>query len=145
MIQSGEMEDFLTKGYPKLLRFAVASENKEGGCMPHVSSVWYLWDAGSFWISTSEDRLKVKCIRENPNVALIVDTDTIPYEGVIVEGTATLTKRDVRRKTLEIVKRYVRGEKNIKTQYADLMKYPRILISIKPKKLLDIMSYKKWS
>ncbi len=92
--------------------------------MPHVSSVLYLWDAGSFLISTSEDRLKVKCIRKNPNVALIVDTDTIPYEGVIVEGTATLTKRDVRRKTLEIVKRYVRGEKNIKTQYADLMKYP---------------------
>src|SRR5579863_3482174 len=94
---------FLTKGKPKLLRLAVV--DKKGAA--HVSAIWYLWKDGFFYISTSEDRLKVRAIRDNPNAALIVDTDVIPYEGVIVEGTATLSKKDVGPITLAIVKKYV--------------------------------------
>ena len=129
--------DFLTKGKVKLLRLAVV--DKEG--KPHVSAVWYLWKDGHFYISTSEDRLKVRVVKENPNVALIVDTDVIPYKGVIVEGTATLTKMDIKEITMAIVKKYVPA-KFVKSQYEDLMRYPRVLIKIKPKKSIDIMSYK---
>ena len=82
--------DFLGSGRPKLLRLAITVYGK-----PKVSSVWYLWLDNHFWISTSEDRLKVKAIRKNPHVAVIVDTDVMPYEGVIVEGEATLEKKDL--------------------------------------------------
>jgi PPOX class probable F420-dependent enzyme len=129
--------DFLTKGKAKLLKLAVT--DREGN--PHVSAVWYLWKEGQFYVTTSEDRLKVRAIRENPNVALIVDTDVIPYEGVIVEGKATLTKKDVREVTMVIVKKYVPA-KFVKSEFEDLMRYPRVLIKIKPKKSIDIMSYK---
>jgi nitroimidazol reductase NimA-like FMN-containing flavoprotein (pyridoxamine 5'-phosphate oxidase superfamily) len=128
---------FLTKGKPKLLRLAIV--DKKGAV--HVSATWYLWKDGLFYLSTSEDRLKVRAIRDNPNVALIVDTDVIPYEGVIVEGTATLSKEDVGPITLAIVKKYV-PLKYVKSQYEDLMRYPRILVKIKPKKSIDIMSFK---
>jgi PPOX class probable F420-dependent enzyme len=129
--------DFLTKGKVKLLRLAVV--DREG--KPHISAVWYLWKEGHFYISTSEDRLKVRAVRENPNVALIVDTDVIPYKGVIVEGTATLTKKDIKEITLAIVKKYV-PSKFVKSEFEDLMRYPRVLIKIKPKKSIDIMSFK---
>jgi len=135
---SKKNSDFLTRGQPKLLRLAVAG--KDG--VPHVSSVWYLWRDGYFYISTSEDRLKVRIVEENPRVALVVDTDEDPHEGVIVEGTARLTKEKVREMTLAIVKKYVPA-KYAKAQFEDLMRYPRILIKIKPAKALDIMSYKK--
>lgn len=128
---------FLSKGRTKLLRLAIAE--KDG--TPHVSSVWYLWKDGRFYVTTSEDRLKVKTIKENPKVALIVDTDVSPYKGVIVEGTAELTKNDVEEITRAIVKKYVPA-KYVKKQYEDLMKYPRILVKIKPAKSLDIMSFK---
>ncbi|MDH2901714.1 MAG: pyridoxamine 5'-phosphate oxidase family protein [archaeon] len=128
---------FLTTGRTKLLRLAIAK--KDG--TPHVSSVWYLWKDGHFYITTSEDRLKVKTIKENPKVALIVDTDVSPYKGVIVEGIAELTKNDVEEITRAIVKKYVPA-KYVKKQYEDLMKYPRILVKIKPAKSLDIMSFK---
>ena len=132
--------ELLTRGKPKLLRLAVVERTKSG-CIPHISSVWYLWRNGSFWITTSADRLKVKAIRKNSRVALIVDTDVIPYQGVIVEGTATLTKKQVKEITLEIVKRYL-PERSAKKQFDDLMKYPRVLIRVRPDKVLGIMSYK---
>ncbi len=132
-----ENRNFLTKGRVKLLRLAVAE--KDG--TPHISSVWYLWKDAHFYISTSEDRLKVRAIRYNPKVALIVDTDIVPYKGVIVEGTAEITKANVREITLAIVKKYVLA-KFVKKEYEDLMRYPRVLIKIKPLKSLDIMSFK---
>ncbi len=130
---------FLTSGRPKLLRLAVIQpkENK-----PHVSSVWYLFSDGSFWISTASDRLKVRAIRKNPKVALIIDTDVMPYEGIIVEGRAKLTKTDLERITLAIVRKYI-DRKNVEKQFRSLMRSPRILIRVEPLKALDIMSYQE--
>ena len=139
-LRTKEAFELLTCGKPKLLRLAVVERSKSG-YIPHISSVWYLWENGSFWISTSEERLKVKAIRKNSRVALIVDTDVVPYQGVIVEGTASLTRKDVKRITLKIVKRYV-PKRLAKRQFDDLMKYQRVLIRIHPDKALELMSYK---
>ncbi len=128
--------EFLTKGRPKLLRLAVLGRDGK----PHVSSVWYLWKDGYFYVSTSRDRLKARVVKDNPNVALIVDTDIIPYKGVIVEGKAELTTKNFSDVTLSITKRYVSKE-YVKAEFEDLMRYPRVLIKVKPKKSIDIMSY----
>jgi len=134
-VELEKKSDFLASGRPKLLRLAVTVDGK-----PKVSSVWYLWSDNHFWISTSEDRLKVRAIRKNPRVALIVDTDVMPYEGVIVEGEATLVKKDLEKITRAIVEKYV-DQKHVKEEFDSLMRAPRILIKIKPSKALDIMSY----
>lgn len=139
-LKSKRVERFLIGGKPKLLRLAVLSPGR-GRPAPRVSSVWYLWRDGYFWITTSEDRLKVAAIRSNRNVALIVDTDMTPYRGVIVQGHATLTKLNLEEITLAIVKRYVPKE-DVDEEYKDLMKYPRVLVKIRPIKAVDIMSYR---
>jgi PPOX class probable F420-dependent enzyme len=136
-LNSPKISNFLQRKPNKLLRLAVVGKDNA----PHISSVWYLWKDGHFYITTSEDRLKVSAIRENPKVALIVDTDDMPYKGVIAEGIAEITKEKVEQITLEIVKKYV-SVKRVKEQYEDLMRYPRVLLRIKPKKAVDIMSYK---
>jgi nitroimidazol reductase NimA-like FMN-containing flavoprotein (pyridoxamine 5'-phosphate oxidase superfamily) len=130
-------EDFLVHGPPKLLRLAVILGGK-----PHVSSVWYLRSKNYFWISTAEDRLKVRAIKKNPNVALVVDSDTMPYKGVIAEGEAVLTKKNVKGITLAIVRKYIE-KKSVQEQYDSLMRAPRILIKVKPTKSIDIMSYRE--
>ncbi|HXQ91882.1 MAG TPA: pyridoxamine 5'-phosphate oxidase family protein [Nitrososphaerales archaeon] len=130
-------EKFLVQGLPKLLRLAVILDGK-----PHVSSVWYQWSRNHFWVSTSEDRLKVRAIKKNPKVAFVVDSDTMPYEGVIVEGEAVLTKKNVKGITLAIVRKYIE-KKRVQEQYDSLMRAPRILIKIKPAKSIDIMSYRE--
>jgi PPOX class probable F420-dependent enzyme len=136
-LDDAKIQRFLTGKPPKLLRLALISGGK-----PHVSSVWYIWKDGRFWINTSEDRLKVRALRRNPRVSLIIDTDTMPYKGIIVEGVAKLTKVNLEEIVLEIVKRYV-PKRRVRMQFEELMKYPRILICIEPLKALDIMSYKK--
>jgi len=139
-LNDDKTEQFLTSGRPKLLRLAVATQSG-GRCIPHISAIWYLWKEGHIWLTTSEDRLKVKAIRENPRVAIIIDTDIIPYEGVIVEGIAELTKERVEDITLEITRKYVPQE-FVESEFKDLMRYPRVLIKIRPLKSIDIMSYK---
>lgn len=136
-LKEKKIERFLTKGRTKLLRLAVSMDG-----VPHVSSVWYLWDGKHFWISTAEDRLKVQALRKNPNAALIIDTDIQPYEGIIVEGKTSLTKARLEQITYEIVKRYV-PKSALKQEFKELMRAPRILIRIKPVKAIDIMSYKE--
>jgi nitroimidazol reductase NimA-like FMN-containing flavoprotein (pyridoxamine 5'-phosphate oxidase superfamily) len=136
-LRDKESEKFLVRGPPKLLRLAVILDGK-----PHVSSVWYLWSKNHFWISTAEDRLKVRAIKKNPNVALVIDSDTMPYEGIIAEGEAVLTKKNVNGLTLAIVRKYIE-KKRVQEQYDSLMRAPRILIKVKPTKSIDIMSYRK--
>ena len=65
----------------------------------------------------------MKIIKENPHVALIIDTDARPYRGVIVEGLAELTKSNLPAITLKIVERYV-SKKDVKKQFESLMRAP---------------------
>jgi PPOX class probable F420-dependent enzyme len=126
---------FLTE--PRVLRLATVDRH----CVPHVSSAWFIFESGCFFISTSRDRLKVKNIRVNPRVALIVDTDTPPYYGVIVEGEATIEEDRVLEVTSRIVDKYVAKPDRMAT-LNDLMRYPRVIIRVKPLKVMDIMSYR---
>lgn len=72
----------------------------------------------------------------------MIDTDTQPYEGVIIEGTAHLTKSRVREITYDIVEKYS-TKSEAKSVFESLMRAPRILIYIDPEKALDIMSYRE--
>ena len=72
----------------------------------------------------------------------MVDSDKMPYEGVIIEGEAVLTKKNIRGITLAIVRKYV-DKKSVQEQFDSLMRSPRILIKIKPIKSIDIMSYRE--
>jgi PPOX class probable F420-dependent enzyme len=120
----------------RVLRLATVDTN----CSPHVSSVWFIFENGVFWISTAEDRLKVRNIRSNPNVSLIVDTDEPPYKGIIVEGKSELTIENVLEVTRKIVKKYV-DPADFDATMEELMRAPRILIKVEPRKVMDIMSY----
>jgi len=66
----------------------------------------------------------------------------MPYEGVIVEGEAILTKEGLEKITMAILEKYV-DKKEVKAEYDSLMRAPRILIKIKPSTAIDIMSYKE--
>ncbi|MEM3671066.1 MAG: pyridoxamine 5'-phosphate oxidase family protein [Thermoprotei archaeon] len=122
----------------RVLRIATVGADGQ----PHVSSAWFIFKDHKFLISTASDRLKAKDVAANPKVALIVDTDTMPYKGVIVWGTARLLKEGVLEATEEITARYVPSE-HVKEQVAELMRADRVLIEVTPLKVMDIMSYRE--
>jgi PPOX class probable F420-dependent enzyme len=61
---------------------------------PEGTPIWFDWDAGHVRILVHHASRKARNIRENPNVALTVDTRQSPYRGVVLRGTATLSGPD---------------------------------------------------
>ncbi|MEM3711373.1 MAG: pyridoxamine 5'-phosphate oxidase family protein, partial [Thermoprotei archaeon] len=106
----------------RVLRLATVGSNGQ----PHISSVWFVFKDGKFLISTALDRLKAKDVAVNPRVALIVDTDTMPYRGVIVWGLARLTRDGVLETTRMIVEKYV-PEERVEEELAQLMRADRVI------------------
>jgi PPOX class probable F420-dependent enzyme len=72
----------------ELCRLATAS--KEG--RPQVTPVMYALDGDSFVIAVDYGTKKLRNIRENPNVALVVDK-VRPTRAVTVEGTCEVHER----------------------------------------------------
>jgi PPOX class probable F420-dependent enzyme len=58
---------------------------------PQSVPVWFLWTDGSFLIY-AQDGVKVRHIRENPNVELHLDTDEVGDVVVRASGKATLSR-----------------------------------------------------
>lgn len=59
---------------------------------PHVVPVWYEWDGECIWISSFRSTRKVREIRQNPRVSLVIDAPggEGPAPGVVFEGRAEL-------------------------------------------------------
>lgn len=64
-----------------------------GGSQPHVVPVWFLWDGESIWISAFSSTRKVKDLRKNPRLAVLIEARE-PQDGrvqaVLFEGVAEL-------------------------------------------------------
>jgi nitroimidazol reductase NimA-like FMN-containing flavoprotein (pyridoxamine 5'-phosphate oxidase superfamily) len=66
----------------QVCRLATASKDAK----PQVTPVIYTLDGGAFVIAVDYGTKKLKNVRENPNVALVVDK-LRPTKAVAVEGT----------------------------------------------------------
>jgi PPOX class probable F420-dependent enzyme len=58
---------------------------------PQAVPVWYLWDGTSFLIY-AQPGIKVRHVRENPNVELHLNSDEAGEDVVRVAGSATIPK-----------------------------------------------------
>lgn len=55
---------------------------------PRVTPIWFTWNGHEFVLGASGISSKVKALRENPYVALTIDTETAPYRALSVRGEA---------------------------------------------------------
>jgi nitroimidazol reductase NimA-like FMN-containing flavoprotein (pyridoxamine 5'-phosphate oxidase superfamily) len=78
-----EIDDFLAK--PLLARMATTNPDT---LQPHVVPVWYGWDGTSLWISMFRGTRKVKDLRKNARISVVVDIEgeTDGLRAVILEG-----------------------------------------------------------
>ena len=80
------IDQFLAEPY--LCRFALVRSNGT----PFIRPLWYLWDDDRFILSTRDDAIHTRIIRNNPNITVCVDKASTPYAGVVCEGTAELSE-----------------------------------------------------
>ncbi len=102
---------------------------------PHVTPVWFLYQEGKFLVNTAEDRVKLKNIRRDDRVALLMDDE---YVYVLVEGSARVAKeRDPFKDIETLAIRYVgeqQGEKQFREYYS---KQKRVSIEITPERVIE--------
>jgi len=123
---------------PLIARLATADRNGQ----PHVVPVWYLWDGESIWISSYETTNKVRDIKENPAISVVIDVtgDAGMTRAVVFEGKAELVRepRDfLREQFTRIYQRYLGKEGVLGADPQVWIKDPQnLLICLTPEKTM---------
>lgn len=83
-----QLETFLN--IPHLARLATAVPVKDAPehSQPHNVPVWYIWDGVSLYISAFQSTRKVKEVRKNPYIAVLIDVSQAVdgVTAVLMEG-----------------------------------------------------------
>ena len=73
-------------GEPNLARLAYVGLDKR----PRVVPIWFVYEDGRFLMVTGPKAEKVRAIQANPAVALTIDSSTLPYHVLLVNGEAEI-------------------------------------------------------
>ncbi|MBE7532640.1 MAG: PPOX class F420-dependent oxidoreductase [Ardenticatenaceae bacterium] len=76
---------------------------------PHVVPVWFLLDGDELVFTTWHTSVKAAHLQRDGRIALCVDNENLPYDFVLVEGTATISEDvdDLRLWATKIAARYM--------------------------------------
>ena len=121
-----ELESFLDKA-----QFARLGTHNEDGTI-HIAPIFFKLKDGQILMATQEPSRKIRNIKRNNNVTVLIDKTEVPFKGVLIYGTAELDYEDVIGKRMAIFeKRLSRDEAEI---YAKRLsaKWQCVIIRITP-------------
>lgn len=110
----------------------IATIGKDGA--PQITPTWFTFEKGKFIVITPEKSVKVRNIRRDPRVSVLVDDE---YKYVAIKGQAKInTSRNVERDTERQVVRYM-GREKAKEMTAEILKVKHVAIEITPEKVFS--------
>ena len=113
----------------------LSTVNRDGS--PQATPVWYLYEDGLFKVGSRGDRVKVRNIRRDPRVSLVVIDTAANGEPLAVRGTAEVTETGAVDFTHQIACRYEGGRRGDREAekligIARDLGQPRVIIEITP-------------
>lgn len=126
-----EMQAFLC--HPRVAR--LGTMNADGTI--HLAPIFFKYDRGEFILGTQEVSRRVRNIKRNPNVTLLIDDTGDPFQAVIVYGKATLEYDDVVAKRTAIFAQF--GDETGARAKAEALcnKWHSVVIRIRPERLVS--------
>ncbi len=103
-LTQAELETFLSQAPIATL----CTHNKDGTI--HAAPIWFKYDGGELLFGTQQDSHRIGNIRRNPDVTVVIDTDQLPYKGVVIYGSAKLDYDNVIPKRVTIFQKYMPKE-----------------------------------
>jgi PPOX class probable F420-dependent enzyme len=129
-----ELQAFLAQ--PLIARLALVRANGTAQVLP----MWFLYEGGVMYMSTRPERAKVKHLKANPRVAVVVDVMEAPLKNKVVtlEGTVEIQTTGVKEMTTKIYRKYM-GDKGVITPAAQQnIDAPRVILKITPMKIESV-------
>ena len=123
-----ELDAFLAEPH-----IAIVATSSSAG-VPHAMPIWYAWRDGRLLFHTGADSKKMRNLRANPRISVVVDTKIAPYKVAVIEGTAAERPGDA---TLarEIAIHYL-GER-AGARYSERSPEPGTLVEVTPSRIIS--------
>ena len=101
----------------------------------HMAALWFRYKNGDIVIGTQDKTNKVRNIKKNPNVTVLIDVEGPPLKGVLIYGHAELDYEDVLTKRVDIFEKHMSREeaRELATRLAN--DFAPIIIRVKPKRV----------
>lgn len=101
----------------------------------HMAAAYFKYDSGDILLGTQDITHKVRNIKNNPIVTVLIDNQEYPFQGVLIYGVAVLEYDNVIAKRASIFERYMPAE-DAQEMASDLSsRFQCVVIRIKPKRM----------
>lgn len=126
-----EVESFLAQ--PLIAK--LCTHNEDGTI--HAVPIWFKYENGEILLGTQEITRKVRNIKRDNRVTVLVDTTEPRLKGVIVSGRAELDYEDVIPKRISIFEKYKDPEAARATAEGLAGTWQPVLIRVKPEQIIS--------
>lgn len=98
----------------------------------HLAPIFFKYEAGQILMATQVPSRKVRNIKRNNNVSVLIDTTDVPFKGALIYGKAELDYKDIITKRVAIFERRLSPEEG--EEYARRLsdKWQCVIIRITP-------------
>jgi PPOX class probable F420-dependent enzyme len=90
-------------------QFARLGTINEDGTI-HITPIFFKYDDGQILMATQDPSRKIRNIKRNNNVSVLIDTTEVPFKGALVYGTAELDYEDIIPKRIAIFEKRLSRE-----------------------------------
>ena len=97
-----ELESFLEEA-----QFSRLGTLNEDGSI-HIAPIFFKYEDGQILMATQDPSRKIRNIKRNPNVTVLIDTTEVPFQGALIYGRAELDYEDVYGLTKEVKEKLTR-------------------------------------
>jgi uncharacterized pyridoxamine 5'-phosphate oxidase family protein len=81
----------------------LATTNEDGSI--HIAPIFFKFTDGQILMATQDPSRKVRNIKRNKNVSVLIDKTEVPFKGALIYGTAELDYENVIAKRITIFER----------------------------------------
>jgi hypothetical protein len=86
----------------------LATINEDGTV--HIAPIFFKYDNGQILMATQDPSRKIRNIKRNNNVTVLIDTTEVPFKGALVYGIAELDYEDIIPKRIAIFEKRLSRE-----------------------------------
>jgi len=101
-------EDELRSFLDQAMFARLGTINEDGSI--HIAPIFFKYTDGQILMATQEPSRKVRNIKRNRNVSVLIDKTEVPFKGALIYGVAELDYEDVIAKRITIFERRLSRE-----------------------------------